>query len=82
MFYAVYTLPYFTEGLIFMILIDISVLDPDAFFRDMNLLSDFIIDLFSQSWNAITSDILLLLGFCIFILSIIVGIFRRVRNIK
>ena len=65
-----------------MILIDISVLDPDAFFRDMNLLSDFIIDLFSQSWNAITSDILLLLGFCIFILSIIVGIFRRVRNIK
>lgn len=65
-----------------MIFIDISVLDPEAFFQDMNLLSDFIFDLFSLSWNAITSNILLLLGFCIFILSIIVGIFQRVRKIK
>ena len=65
-----------------MILIVISVLDPDAFFQDMNLLSDFIFDLFGLSWNAITSNILLLLGFCIFILSIIVGIFQRVRKIK
>lgn len=52
------------------------------FFSDMTEISNYIFSVISSAWNAITSNWILLLSFSIVIFGSIIGIFRRVKNIR
>lgn len=52
------------------------------FFSDMTEISNFIFNVISSAWNAITSNWILMLSFSIVIFGSIIGIFRRVKNIR
>ena len=51
------------------------------FFSDMTEISNYIFNVISSAWNAITSNWILMLSFSIVIFGSIIGIFRRLRNI-
>lgn len=52
------------------------------FFSDMTEISNYIFSVISSAWNAITSNWILMLSFSIVIFGSIIGIFRRVKNIR
>ena len=52
------------------------------FFADMTEISNYIFSVISSAWNAITSNWILMLSFSIVIFGSIIGIFRRVKNIR
>lgn len=52
------------------------------FFSDMTEISNYIFSVISSAWNAITSNWILMLSFSIIIFGSIIGIFRRVKNIR
>lgn len=52
------------------------------FFSDMTEISNYIFGVISSAWNAITSNWILMLSFSIVIFGSIIGIFRRVKNIR
>lgn len=52
------------------------------FFSDMTEISNYIFSVISSVWNAITSNWILMLSFSIVIFGSIIGIFRRVKNIR
>lgn len=52
------------------------------FFSDMSEISNYIFNVISSAWNAITSNWILMLSFSIVIFGSIIGIFRRVKNIR
>lgn len=52
------------------------------FFSDMSEISNYIFSVISSAWNAITSNWILMLSFSIVIFGSIIGIFRRVKNIR
>lgn len=52
------------------------------FFSDMTEISDYIFSVIRSAWNAITSNWILLLSFSIVIFGLIIGVFRRVKNIR
>lgn len=52
------------------------------FFSDMTEISNYIFSVISSAWNAITSNWILMLSFSILIFGSIIGIFRRVKNIR
>uniref|UniRef100_UPI00402632B3 hypothetical protein n=1 Tax=Eshraghiella crossota TaxID=45851 RepID=UPI00402632B3 len=52
------------------------------FFSDMTEISNYIFNVISSAWNAITSNWILMLSFSIVIFGSIIGIFRRVKNIR
>ena len=53
-----------------------------VFFSDMTEISNYIFSVISSAWNAITSNWILMLSFSIVIFGSIIGIFRRVKNIR
>ena len=53
-----------------------------VFFSDMSEISNYIFSVISSAWNAITSNWILMLSFSIVIFGSIIGIFRRVKNIR
>lgn len=52
------------------------------FFSDMTEISNYLFSVISSAWNAITSNWILMLSFSIVIFGSIIGIFRRVKNIR
>lgn len=52
------------------------------FFSDMTEISNYIFSVISSAWNAISSNWILMLSFSIVIFGSIIGIFRRVKNIR
>ena len=52
------------------------------FFSDMTEISNYIFSVISSAWNAITSNWILMLSFSTVIFGSIIGIFRRVKNIR
>lgn len=52
------------------------------FFSDMTEISNYIFSVISSAWNAITSNWILMLSFSIVLFGSIIGIFRRVKNIR
>lgn len=52
------------------------------FLRNMKLFSDWLFDLMVQIWDCITGNWVLLLSFCLVVVSIVVAVFRRIRNIS
>lgn len=52
------------------------------FFSDMTEISNYIFNVISSAWNAITSNWILMLSFSIVVFGSIIGIFRRVKNIR
>lgn len=52
------------------------------FFSEMTEISNYIFSVISSAWNAITSNWILMLSFSIVIFGSIIGIFRRVKNIR
>lgn len=52
------------------------------FFSDMTEISNYIFSVISSAWNAITSNWILMFSFSIVIFGSIIGIFRRVKNIR
>ena len=52
------------------------------FFSDITEISNYIFSVISSAWNAITSNWILMLSFSIVIFGSIIGIFRRVKNIR
>lgn len=52
------------------------------FFSDMTEISNYIFSVISSAWNTITSNWILMLSFSIVIFGSIIGIFRRVKNIR
>lgn len=52
------------------------------FFSDMTEISNYIFNVISSAWNAITSNWILMLSFSIVIFGSIIGVFRRVKNIR
>lgn len=52
------------------------------FFSDMTEISNYIFSVIISAWNAITSNWILMLSFSIVIFGSIIGIFRRVKNIR
>lgn len=52
------------------------------FFSDMTEISNYIFNVISSAWNAITSNWILMLSFSIVIFGSIIDIFRRVKNIR
>ena len=52
------------------------------FFSDMSEISNYIFSVIGSAWNAITSNWILMLSFSIVIFGSIIGIFRRVKNIR
>lgn len=52
------------------------------FFSDMTEISNYIFSVISSAWNTITSNWILMLSISIVIFGSIIGIFRRVKNIR
>ena len=54
----------------------------EEFFGDMTLISDWMFDMMSMLWALIMSNWILIFSFAIVLISIVVYILRRIRNIK
>ena len=54
----------------------------EEFFNDMTLVSDWMFDMMSMLWALIMSNWILTLSFAIVLVSLVVYILRRIRNIK
>ena len=52
------------------------------FFFDLDTVLDFIFNSWSWVWHLITTNWIVMMSFCVSILSLIVWLIRRIRNIK